>query len=151
MNKIFCKNVFNRVICLLLAAVFLSSFPTGATALALCLDEGENHIVDQGHLYLADCHSSVEAGQSLLYEHPSTLAGQESNNCVDISLSNENAVNRPSEITLPVFTKVIFSYALPNSRIGFQQQIAGYGSAAFTQPRFLSPFINTRLTVVLLI
>ena len=151
MNKIFCKNAFNRVICLLLAAVFLSSFPTGATALALCLDEGRNHVVDQGHLYLADCHSSVEAGQSLSYEYRSTLAGQERNNCVDISLSNENAVSRPSEITLPVFTKVVFSYALPNSRIGFQQQIAGYSSAAFTQPQFLSPFINARLTVVLLI
>ncbi len=151
MNKIFCKNAFTRVICLVLAAVFLSSFPTGATALALCLDMDKTHVVDQDHLHLADCHSSAEAGQSLLYGHYSTLAGKENNNCVDIALSNENAVNRPSEITLPVFTKVVLSYALPNSQIGSQQQMAEYLSSALTQPQFPSPFINARLTVVLLI
>ena len=151
MIKISNKSIFNRVICLLLTAVFLSSFPAGTKALALCLDEGENHVVDQGHLYLADCHSSVDAGQPLFYEYRSTIAGPANNNCVDISLSNPSAVNRPPEIILPVFSKVILSYTLPYNQIESQHQIAGYSSSTLAQPQFPSSFINAQRTVVLLI
>lgn len=57
-----------RLICLLLTVIFMSSFPRGATALTLCLDGDNNHLVDQ-HFYFADCHYSVEAGLLLSNKH----------------------------------------------------------------------------------
>ncbi|MEN8233122.1 MAG: hypothetical protein ABFR35_10655 [Thermodesulfobacteriota bacterium] len=145
------KNIFNRVISLLLTTIFLSSFPAGAADLSLCLDESNNHVVNQKQLHLADCHSSVEANLLLSDEQSSALTEKESNNCVDVSLANANAVNRPPEITLPVFTEVIPSYALPNSQIGFQQQVTGHSSSSLSQHPFTLPHINANRTVVLLI
>jgi len=150
MIKNFSKNIFNRVICLFLTTVFLSSFSTGATALALCLDEDENHIVDQ-NFYLANCHSSVDADLLLSDEHSSALAEKENNDCVDVSLTNANALNVPSKVTLPGFAKTILSYTLPSRLIGFQQQVAGNNSSALSQHLFTLPQANSHRTVVLLI
>jgi hypothetical protein len=145
------KNIFNRVISLLLTTIFLSSFPAGAADLSLCLDESDNHVVNQKQLPLANCHSSAEADLLLSEKHCFALTEKESNNCVDVSLENANAVNRPPEITLPVFTKVIPSYALPNSQIGFQQQLTGSSSSNLSQHLSTLPHINAQRTVILLI
>lgn len=149
MIKIFYNNLTNRTVRLLLTVVFLSSFPTGASALALCLDNEGNHIVD--HLYLADCHSSVEANLLLSGEHCSAFAEKENNNCIDISLMNANILNRPSKILLPASAKDILSYTLPSRRIGFQQQVTGVNSSALSQLLFTLPHSILLRTVVLLI
>jgi hypothetical protein len=149
MTKIFSKKSFNRVICLVLAAVFLSSFPAGATALALCLDMDKIHVADQKYLLTPDCHSSNDTHNLINNQPNATLISREANDCVDVSLSNRNALRRPSEITLPVFDKVILSYDLPNSQLGLQQQLAGYSSSALSQHLFTLPHINARRTVVL--
>jgi hypothetical protein len=133
-----------------LTTVFLLSFPTGATALALCLDEDENHIVGQ-NFYLADCHSSVDADLLLSDEHCSALAEKEKNDCVDVSLTNANSINLPSKVTLPSFAKTILSYTLPSRLIGFQQQVTGINSSALSQHLFTLPHANLLRTVVLLI
>ena len=129
--------------------VFLSSFPTGASALALCLDNEGNHKVD--HLYLADCHSSVEANLLLSSEHCSAFAEKENNNCIDVSLMNANILNRPSKILLPASAKVILSYTLPSRLIGFQQKVTEVNSSALSQLLFTLPHSNLLRTVVLLI
>jgi len=150
MLKIFCNKSINRTVCLLLVAIFLSSFPTGATALALCLDEGENHIVDQ-NFYLAGCHSSVDKDLLLSDEHCSALAEKENNDCVDVSLTSANKLNRPSKIMLPGFAKTILSYTLPRRLIRFPQQVAGNNSSALSPYLFILPHTNSHRTVVLLI
>ncbi len=150
MLRIFYNNLINRTVCLLLVAVFLSTFPTGATALAYCLDEEENHLVGQ-NFSLANCHSSVEKELLLSDEHRSALAEKENNDCTDVSLANANILNRPSKIILPASAKVILSYAIPPSQLRFQQQVAEYSSAAFFQPLFSLPHINAHRTVVILI
>ena len=150
MINFFSKNTFNRVICQLLTVVFLSSFPTGASAKALCLDEEENHLVDQ-NLYLVGCHASAETYLPLSDEHCSARAEKENNDCTDVSLTNAHILNRPSKVILPVSAKVILSCASPHSQLRFQNQVAGYGSSALSQPLFTSPHINAHRTVVLLI
>lgn len=149
MTEILSKKSFNRLICLVLAAVFLSSFPAGTTALALCLDKDENHIIDP-NFYLADCHSSVGKDLLLSDEHCSVLAEKENNDCVDVSLSNQNAFNRPSAITLPAFAKMILSYALPDNQLRSQQQLAKHHSSALSQHLSTLPHINAQRTVILL-
>ena len=149
MTEILSKKSFNRLICLVLAAVFLSSFPAGTTALALCLDKDENHIIDP-NFYLADCHSSVGTDLLLSDEHCSALAEKENNDCVDVSLSNQNAFNRPSAITLPAFAKIILSYALPDNQLRSQQQLAKHHSSALSQHLSTLPHINAQRTVILL-
>jgi hypothetical protein len=149
MTEILSKKSFNRLICLVLAAVFLSSFPAGTTALALCLDKDENHIIDP-NFYLADCHSSVGTDLLLSDEHCSALAEKENNDCVDVSLSNQNAFNRPSAITLPAFAKMILSYALPDNQLRSQQQLAKHHSSALSQHLSTLPHINAQRTVILL-
>ena len=150
MRKIFSKNIFNRLICLFLTAVFLSSFPTGATALALCMDEDENHIVAQ-NFYLVACHSSVDADLLLSDEHCSALAEKENNDCVDVSLTNANTLNRPSKVILPSFAKTVLSYTLPGRLMSFQQQVTGNNASALFQHLFTFPNTNSHRTVVLLI
>ena len=149
MTEILSKKSFNRLICLVLAAVFLSSFPAGTTALALCLDKDDNHIIDP-NFYLADCHSSVGTDLLLSDEHCSALAEKENNDCVDVSLSNQNAFNRPSAITLPAFAKIILSYALPDNQLRSQQQLAKHHSSALSQHLSTLPHINAQRTVILL-
>jgi hypothetical protein len=150
MLNIFYKNTYNRVICLFLTAVFLSSFPAGATALVVCLDEDENHIVAP-NFYLADCHSSVDAGLLLSDEYCSALAEKENNDCVDVSLTNANTLNRPSRVMLPGIAKTIVFYTQPSRLIGFQQQVAGNSSSALFQHLFTLTQANPLRTVVLLI
>jgi hypothetical protein len=148
MTKIFSKNIFNRVICLFFAAVFLSSLPTGATTLALCLDEDDNHIVGQ-NFYLSCCHSSAATGQLLFDQQCSALAEKKNNDCVDVSLTNANTVNLPSKVSLPCFAKTIL-YTLPSKLIGLQQQMAGNNSSALFQYKFILPQTNSHRTVILL-
>ena len=149
MTEILSKKSFNRLICLMLAAVFLSSFPAGTTALALCLDKDKNHIIDPT-FYLADCHSHVDKDLLLSDEHCSALAEKENNDCVDVSLSNQNAFNRPSAITLPAFAKIILSYTLPDNQLRSQQQLAKHHSFALSQHLSTLPHINAHRTVILL-
>jgi len=150
MLRNFSQNIFNRVISLLLAVVFLSAFPTGASALALCLDEEENHIVDQ-NLYLDYCHSFAETYLPLSEEHCSALAEKKDNDCVDVSLTNANALNLPSKVFLPVYAKAIFSYALPENLIRFQQQVTGQNSSVLFQYQPNLSHLKAHRTVVLLI
>lgn len=150
MIKNFYNYLINHSVRLLLTVVFLSSFPTGASALSLCLDNEGNHIVDQ-NLYLADCHSSVEANLLLSGEHCSAFAEKENNNCIDVSLMNANILNRPSKILLPAPAKVILSYTLPSRLIEFQQKVTEVNSSALSQLLFTLPHSNLLRTVVLLI
>ena len=149
MTKILFKKYFNRLICLFLAAVFLSSFPTGATALALCLDENENHIVGQ-NFHLADCHSTVDTNQLLSDKHYFALTKKKNNDCVDVSLTNASTLNLPSRVTLPAFVKTILSYVLPNNQLGFQQQLVKYRSSVLSQYLITLPNINAHRSVILL-
>ena len=146
----FYNNTFKRLVNLLLAVVFLSSFSTGASARALCLDEEENHLVDQ-NFYLADCHSSVDADPPLFIEHSSVRTEKENNDCFDVSFSNAHTLNRPSKIALSGFAKTILSYTLPGSHIESQQHLAGYSSPALFQHLFSLPHTLLHRTVVLLI
>jgi len=150
MLKIFYDKIINRSVCLLLVAVFLSSFPTGTTTLAFCLDEQENHVVGQ-NFYLVDCHSSNEIGRIYSDEHFSALAEKRGNDCTDVFLTNANILNRPSRMTLPVLAKVVLSYTLPGEVDSFQQQVAKHSFSALSQPLFVLPHISTHQTVVLLI
>ena len=84
MTNFFSKNTFNRVVCQVLTLVFLSSFPAGASAKALCLDEEENHLVDQ-YLYLVGCHASAETYLPFSDEHCSARAEKENKDCFDVS------------------------------------------------------------------
>ncbi len=136
--------------CLLLVTVFLSTFSTGSTALAVCLDEQESHVVGQ-NLYLVNCHSAVEVGLIPSDEHFSAHVEKGINECTDVSLINANIVNRPTKITLPVSAKVTLSYMLPGGPVYYQQQVAEYNSSALSQPIFILPPINAHRTVVLLI
>ncbi|MFC1837572.1 hypothetical protein ACFLYW_02700 [Thermodesulfobacteriota bacterium] len=124
MTNYFYRNTYNRVINLLLVVVFLFSYPTGATALALCLDQDENHIVDQ-NLYLDNCHSATGTFLPLSEEHCSARAEREDNDCVDVSLSNANILNLPPKTALPANAKDILSYTLPSDLVGLQQQVTG--------------------------
>ena len=133
----------------MLVIVFLTTFPTGSSALAFCLDEQESHAVTKNY-FLVDCHSSVEEGLSLSDEHLWALAEKEKD-CTDISLTSANILNRPSKITLPASAKVIFSCALPGGLASFKQQVQGYSSFALSQPFFVLPHIDTQRTVILLI
>ncbi len=150
MTKMLSKKLFNRVICLFLTAVFLFSFPAGATAVVVCLDEDENHIVAP-NFYLADCHSSVDAGLLLSDEYCSALAEKENNDCVDVSLTNANTLNRPSRVMLPGIAKTVVFYTLPSRLVGFQQQVAGNNSSALFQHLFTLTQANPLRTIVLLI
>jgi hypothetical protein len=148
MNKIFNKKSFNGAVYLVLSVFFLTCFPAGA--LALCLDEEENHLFDQ-NLNLVDCHSSVEADLILSDEHCSALTERENKDCLDVSLANANSLNLPSKVFLPDFTKVIFTFLLPDNLISLQQQVAGNNSSALSQPLFTSSLLKTHRTVILLI
>jgi|GEM_PF-1379717 len=150
MLNFFYYNLINRTFCLLLVAVFLSTFPTSMTALAYCLDEKENHLVGQ-NLYLAACHSSVEVDVIFSDEHCSALTKKENRNCTDVSLTNANILNRPSKIILPVSAKVLLSYTIPHNHQKLQQQVAGNETSALSQHLFTLPSINAHRTVVLLV
>jgi hypothetical protein len=148
--NIFLDNLINRTVCLLLVIVFLTTFPTGSTALAFCLDEQESHVVVQD-FYLVDCHSAVEEGLSLSDENFFALAEKEKNDCTDISLTNANILNRPSRIILPASAKVILSSTLPRGLVSLQQQVPGQSSSALSQPFFVLPHIEVQRTIILLI
>jgi hypothetical protein len=150
MMKMFYNKIINRFVCVLLVAVFLSSFPTGTTTLAFCLDEQENHVVGQ-NLFLVDCHSSIEIGRIYSAEHFQALVEKRGNDCTDVSLTNATILNRPSRITLPVLAKVFLSYTLPREINSYQQQVAKQSLSALSQPLFVLPHIDTHRTVVLLI
>jgi hypothetical protein len=148
--KIFSDNLINRNVCLLLVTVFLFTFPTGVTAMTFCLDEQENHVVDQ-NFYLADCHSALEASLAFSEEHSSVLVDGKNNDCTDVSLTNANILNRPPKTTLPSSSKVILFYAQPNGLVGPQHQVTEYFSSALSKPLFVLPDIEAHRTVVLLI
>ena len=151
MTKILSEKSFNRVICLVLAAVFLSSFTADTSGLALCLDMDKTHVIDQQYLFIADCHSSNDDNNSKVNQPNSTLVGREASDCLDVSVSSKNALRRPSEITLPTVAKVVLSYTPPNSQLGSQQQLTMHGSSALTQHLITLPHTNAHRTVILLI
>ncbi len=122
MLKFICQSSSNSAICLILTAVFLFSYPTGSAALSLCLDQEENHIVDR-NLYLDNCHSSTGTYLPLSQEHCSASEESENNDCVDVSLTNDNILNRLSKTALPAIAKIFLSYTLPSNLAGFQQQV----------------------------
>jgi len=150
MLKIFSYNVINRAVCLLLVAIFLSTFPTGTTALALCLDGQESHVVGT-NLYLADCHSASETGRTISNDHFSALSKRSNNDCTDVSLENANALNRSSRITLPSSPKVILFYSLPGRFFNMQKHNAAARSSESFRTLFVSPLLHSHRSVVLLI
>lgn len=150
MTKFFYKNKFNRIICLLLTVTFLSSFPAGATAFALCLDEDESHLVDP-NINLFDCHSSVEANLLLSNEHCFALTEKENSDCVDVSLTNANILNRPSKLFLPTSAKIILTFQLPYSHIGLQEQNPPNSSSALSPRSISSTLLKSHRTAILLI
>lgn len=149
MNTFF-KNIINRLFCLLLLAVFLSTFLTGSARLAFCLDEQESHVVGK-NFYLVDCHSSDEADRIRGEEHFSALVEKRENDCTDVSLANINKLNRSTRRTLPISAKVVFSYMLPSVIACYQQKVANYSLSVLSRPLFILPHINVSRTVVLLI
>ena len=150
MPRTFSQHIFNRVVSLLLTVIFLSAFPTGASALALCLDEEENHIVDQ-NLYLDYCHSFAETYLPLSEEHCSALAEKKDSDCVDVSLTNANTLNLPSKVALSNHAKNIHFYTLPSRLIRFQQQVTGQNSSVLFQYQPSLSHLNVHRTTVLLI
>lgn len=151
MLEIFYRNTTHRMICLLLAAIFLASFPTGATALAFCPDAQKIQLVDRQYLHPAGCHSPVEAGRPLFYEYRSAMADQGNNDCLDISLANSKSLIRPPEKVLPVLAKILFPGVLIDRRQGFRQKTAGRMSFVLNHPQTPSLPVSAQRTVVLLI
>jgi hypothetical protein len=76
----------NRSIRLLLVALFLSFFPSGKTALSLCLDAEQAHLVQQD-LHLMDCHSESNRHFAETFAARFTLLEEDDGSCVDIMLS----------------------------------------------------------------
>ena len=150
MTEIFHKNSLSRIVSLLLTAAFLFSYPTGATALALCLDEDENHIVEQ-NIYLDNCHSLSRTYLPLSEEHCAARTERENNDCVDVSLTNANILNLPSKIALSAIAKDILSYTLPSNLVGLQQQVAGHNLPVSLQYPPDSLHLKVHRTTVLLI
>lgn len=150
MIKIFAQNKLNWSIRLFLTAIFLSSFTTGTTASALCLDDNEKHIVNQ-HFYLADCHFSVGPDRFFNDECSATLKEKRSKDCVDVSLANASAFHLPAPIMVPGFAKNIFSYMLPPGPKGVQRQVAASYSPLLSLHPYSLPPANLLRTVVLLI
>jgi hypothetical protein len=151
MFKVFYNNIINRIVSLILTAAFLFSYPTGAAALALCLDQEENHIVDQS-LYFDNCHSFADTYLPLSEEHCSARAEREDKDCVDVSLTNAYILNLPSKTALSAIAKDILSYALPSNLVGFQQQAEGQSPSNISfqyQPNSLH--LKVHRTTVLLI
>jgi len=151
MLRTFSQNTFNRIVSLLLTAIFLFSYPpTGAAALALCLDQEENHIVDQNR-YLDNCHSFTYTYLPLSEEHCAARTERENNDCVDVSLTNANILNLPTKIALPAIAKDILSYTLPSSLEGYMQQMAGQKPPVSFQYPPNSLHLKVHRTTVLLI
>jgi len=133
-----------------LTAVLLFSYPTGAAALALCLDQEENHIVDQNR-YLDNCHSFADTYLPLSEEHCAARTERENNDCVDVSLTNANILNRPSKIALSAIAKDILYYTLPINLEGYMLQIAGQNPPVSFQYPPNSLHLKVHRTTVLLI
>ncbi|MCF6290937.1 MAG: hypothetical protein L3J03_08090 [Desulfobacterales bacterium] len=134
-----------------MTAIFLASFPTGATALAFCPEGQKIQLVDRQYLHPADCHSPVEAAGPLFYEYRSAMAGQGNNDCIDISLANSKSLIRPPEKVLPVPANILFPGVLIDSRQGFRQKTADRMSFVLNQARTPSHPVTAQRTVVLLI
>ena len=149
MLNIFLKSIIKRKVSLLLITVFLSSFPTGTTSLAFCLDEQENHVVGQ-NLYLVNCHSTDETAR-FFDENFSVLAEKRKNDCTDGSLSSVNIFNRPPRRSLPISAEVVLSFGPLSERVNYKQQVAEFSLSALSQLLFILPYINAHRTVVLLI
>ena len=150
MRYIYIKNFITRTVCLLLAAVFLSTLPKGMTALAFCLDRQQSHVVGT-NLYLTDCHSASETGRIISNEHFSALTRKSNNDCTDISLANANVLNRSSRITLPTSPQVVLFYSLPSRFFNVQKQDAAASSSEFFRTLFVSPHLNSHRSIVLLV
>lgn len=148
MLNILLNNLFKRNVCLLLVVVFLSTLPTGSTAMAFCLDDQESHLVEK-NFHLVDCHSASGPGWFFSDGHFSALAQKEQNDCTDISLTNANILNRPSRTTLPISAKVELSHLFPGGI--YPQKITGHSLSSPSQPIFTLTHINIHRTVVLLI
>lgn len=150
MLKFFYNNIIFRIIGLLLTAIFIVSYPTGAASMVLCLDQQDNHLVPQ-RIYLDNCHTIADTYLPLSEEHYSAREERENNDCVDVSLTNANILNRPSKTTLPAIAKDILSYPLPGNLVRLQQQVIMKKS-----PNAFQNFTNTlhlkiQRTTVLLI
>ncbi|MBW2501934.1 MAG: hypothetical protein JRD39_03235 [Deltaproteobacteria bacterium] len=151
MLKIFYNKLRNRSLCLLLIGFFLTSFPAGGSAFALCLDGTGNHMVSRNPI-LAACHPP-EAGKLLPSgEYCLAQAEKENNDCTDIALSNPHKLNRPSKTVLSAVAKTLVSYTLPGKLTGLHYQAAGQQTASrFTQRQFPASRLDAHRTVVLLI
>jgi len=132
--------------------IFLFSLSTTTTASAVCLDAERNHVIDKEHFLLVDCHSPVKITvQPLIYEYRSALLDQQSNKCIDISITNLNSANRLPESILPVLSKSIYSVVLIDSHLSTQKKVTKQVSSVLNQPEPPSRSIKTQRTVVLLI
>ncbi len=151
MLEIFYMNRAQQAICLLLAAIFLASFPSRATALAFCPDARKIQLVDRQYLHPADCHSPVEAGRPLFYGYRAALADQGKSDCLDISLANSKSLIRPPERVRPGLARILFPGPPVDRWPGLRQTTAARMSLVLNQPRSPALPVSAQRTVVLLI
>ena len=141
-----------RSIRLLLVALFLIVFPSGNTALSLCLDDEQVHLVQSKHLHLMDCHSA--SGKHL----PETVAArftffdEDDGSCVDVMLSTyySTTLRQRTGQTLP--PPMLCTLAL----VTFQQRPIQSlpllsQSSLLARSSSVSPTVDSQRTVVLLI
>jgi len=142
----------NRSIRLLLVALFLSVFPSGKTALSLCLDDEQAHLVQSKHQHLMDCHSA--SGEHL----PETVAAQftffdeDDGSCVDVMLSTcySTTLRQRTGQTIPA--PVLCTLALVTFQQRPVQQLPLLSqSSLFAQSLSISLTVDAQRTVVLLI
>ena len=146
----FSDNLINRTICLLLIVIFLSTFPTVASAFSFCLDEQKNHIVGK-NFYLANCHIANEAPQTFPDDNFSVLFEEKNSDCMDVSLSSANILYRPSKLIIPISAKLILIYTFPSTLVRFHLQAIEYRSSTLHKELLGQPQIDAHRTVVLLI
>jgi len=144
-------HIVNRTIRLLLVAVFISVFPSGKTALSLCLDDEQAHLVYRQHLHLMDCHTAPGD------RHPETsfalhaLLEKNGEPCVDLMLSTYNSTTLRQRTSLTVPTPVLCALALVKDQQWTMLPAGLSQSSLLAQSSSVSPTVDAHRTVVLLI
>lgn len=121
-------------------------------ALTLCLDLERNHMVVQKPLSQADCHppNHLESDNNIFAEYVTALAGQENDDCIDISLSGLYELNRHSK-KLSILSKAFISFTYAEIGLEYQRNIKKQISSVLKHPPFPSSSSKSWFSVILLI
>jgi hypothetical protein len=142
----------NRSIRLLLVALFLSAFPSGKTALSLCLDEEQAHLVQSEHLHLVDCHSTADEHLPAKVAARFPLLEKDDGSCVDVMLSTyySTTLRQRTDQTIPAPVLCTLALVTFQQRPDHELPVLSQ-STLFAQSSSVSLTVDAQRTVVLLI